>query len=830
MKRYVVSVMVLSLFSHTLLAQDVAAFKAKRDKEVKARAAAVSRVMNDCKIHTAGSDVENRKIANEVLIGMGDTCKVQKPTQGMEAFMKDVKKAVRGTDQNKIWDETTLIALEKSVQGLLALHMRVVNKTGQTTYAQAQAIICSQAPGFCKPGRPELPVIKKSIENFLAAQKKSPIKYMDGQMQEKMKNEFNTYVDYANKTCALTKKKYFEIKMAHNCMPPLNFKMVPGKNKGDKPTFVSLGKPKPAMTQGQCDEELRKAYNKHRELESIATESVNLNMQLLITSELGPLFATKSFRKKVGTLSPDFIFKSCMKGEGKVLNPVWHADINEARSELYGLALKELKTIESKRLVPPQYVDKERELEKYLKTNPLTISELLKRSNDPVYAKSICYYIKDIHRSDKISNYIDAGLMTVGVISSLAFGFATGGAGFAVLGPAATTLAAISIGSTALVISKNAVDYHNLLQDDQSTRQAISTKQRDLDQGIKALEASDMKKDALISNMKWSAAGMVLEVAGIGFAMKKAATYIADLKKAPVLFEMVEGTTTSAKATSLHKGSQTFTKAVKALDPDKVGLLKNLTADQQTKFAAIFSKLDDVAAKAMVEKLSKLDQAGFNKFFKMLDDVTTANLTQKSLIAALDDFSKSGKPKRLLPKLTPEELAKVGPSVPKDASKVAAAFPESTRSLKDILPAASPAETQKLLKTVRGQYRGMVNDKEIGLMIERFGLEGAKTSSDIVKKFERLTEIKQRNIDLFAPKGIMNSAALKDEGELTKLAYLDELEKNGVPMRNAAGELIMSADGNSVLRLKMSKMTPAQRYDAIMKELNTVAKQNPCSL
>lgn len=830
MKRYVVSVLALSLLSQSLLAQDVAAFKAKRDKEMKARAAAVSRVMNDCKIHTAKSDVENRKIANEVLIGMGDTCKIQKPSQGLEGFMKDVKKAVRATDQQKIYDETTMIALEKSVKGILALHMRVVNKTGQLSYAQAQAIICGQAPGFCKTGRPEIPVIKKSIYAFLAAHKKQPIKYMDGQLQEKLKNEFNTYVNYANKTCALTKKKYNEIKLAHGCMPPLNFKVVPGKNKGDKSQFVSLGKPKPMMSQGQCDEILRQAYNKHRQLESIATESVNLNMQLLITSELGPLFATKSFRKSVGTLNPDFIYNQCMKGDGQVLNPVWHSTIGEARTELYGLALKELKDIQKKRLTPPQYVDKERELEKYLKTNPLTISELLKRSGDPVYAKSICYYIKDIHRSDKISNYIDAGLMTVGVISSLAFGFATGGAGFAVLGPAATTLAAISVGSTALVISKNAVDYHNQLRDDQYTRQAISTKQRDLDQGIKALEASDTKKQALLSNMKWGAAGLVLEVAGIGFAMKKAASYLDDLKKAPVLFEMVEGTTITAKASSLHKGSQTFTKAVKTLKPNEVGLLKNLTPDQQTKFAAIFSKLDDVAAKAMVEKLAKLDAAGFKKFFSMLDDVTNANLTNKALVAALDDFSKTGKPKRLLPKLTPQELAKVGPAVPKDLTQVTKVYPASSWSIKEALPKATAAETQKLLKTIRGQYRGMVKDEEIALMVERFGAEGAKTPAAMVKKFENLTALKQRNIDLFAPKGVMNNSAFKEEGELTKLAYLDEIERNGVPMRNSVGELIMSADGNTVLRVKMNKLTPAQRYDAIMKELNTVAKQNPCAI
>lgn len=829
MKRYVVSMLVLSTFSTSLMAQDLAALKAKRDKAIQNRKASISKIMNDCKIHTSKSDVENRGIAKEVLLGMGDSCKVNKPTQNLEVFMKDIKKAVRGTDQTKIWDETLKIALEKSVRGLLALHMRVVNKTGQMTYAQAYGIICKQTPVLCKAGRVEGPIIKKSIEAFLASQKKSPIKYIDAPMQERMKNEFNTYVNYANKTCAATKAKYNEIKMAHSCMSVPKIVWSKPTKPGEKPKIISMGKAQPQMTQGQCQGELDKAYRKHKELEGMATQSVNLNMQLLVTSELGPLFATKSFRKAVGTLTPDFIYKSCMKGEGKVLEPVWHKTINEARTELYGLALKEIKTIETKRIVPLEFADKERELEKYLKTNPLTIADLLKRSNDPAYAKSICYYIKDIHRSDKISNYIDAGLMTVGVISSIAFGFATGGAGFAVLGPAAATLAAISVGSTAIVITKNAVDYNTQLNDDQRTRQAMSTQQRSLDQGIKALEASDVKKEALLSNMKWSAAGLVLEVAGIGFAMKKAVTYIDDLKRAPALFDMVEGSTTSQKAMTLHKGSQNFTKAVKTLDPDKVGFLKNLSPDQQTKFAAIFSKLDDVAAKNLVQKLSKLDEAGFKKFFKMLDDSTTAHLSSKTLIAAIDDFGKTGKPKRILPPLTKEELAKVGPSVPKDLAKVEAVYPEASRSISSVVPNASAAEKRKLIVNVRSQYRGMVKDEEIALMVERFGLQGAKNQADVMKKFDHLKALKEKNIDMFSPNGIFSSPAMKAESELTQLAYLDELVTNGVPMRNAAGDILLAADG-SALRLKVSNMTAGKRYEAIMKELEVVAKQKPCSL
>ena len=805
--------------------------KARREKQLAANQKAVSTIMHDCKLHLAKKDVEGRGIPGEVIQGMGDTCRIDKPSTGLAPFLKDIKNATRGVDQNSIWNDTTNIALEKAVEAMLSLHYRVVKDGSKLSFGQAVLLICKDTPKLCTKGRPELNVIKNAISKVMENQKKRPIKYLDGPTQEVLKKEFNSKVELANQTCALTKQKYYEIKQAHSCvrlpdLSQLKFKDGKWDKEANKKVVIKPVKP---MTEMECDIQLEQAYNKHKRLESIARESIKLNMQLLISSELGPLFATKSFRKKVGTLSPDFVYESCMKGDGKVLAPVWQEDINNGRSELYALAKKELQTVQNKRIVPPRYVDKEEELEKYLKTNPLTIAELLKRTKDPVYAKNVCYYIKDIYRSDKISNYIDAGLMTVGVVASIAFGFATGGAGFAVMTPAASALAAISLGSTALVITKNAVDYHEQLREDQANRQSIATKQRELDNGIRALEASDAKKEALLSNMKWSAAGLVLEVVGLGFSLKKAATLVGDLKKAPVLYEMVEGTTTAQKATNLHKGSQTFTKAVKALPADKVGPLKNLTVDQQTKVAAIFSKMDKVKAELMVQKLSKLDDANFKKFFSMVDDVSHGRQTQKALLASLDDFAKTGTPKRVVTRLTPEELAHLGPIVPKDASKVAKVYPNSSRALQEIIPGATPQEVQQFLQKVRKQYGGLVNDDEIALLVERFGYQGAKNSDQLLKKFSSLQVLKQKHPEMFLPDGVMNSAAFKNENELTKLAYLDEIEKNGVPLRAKNGALLLTTEGN-VIRKQVSKMTPAKRLEALQAEMNYVAKQNPCSL
>jgi hypothetical protein len=687
---------------------------------------------------------------------------------------------------------------------------------------------------LCAAGRPELAVIKKSVSSFLARNKKNPIQYLDGQKQELLKKDFNNKVNLANQTCALTKKKYFEIKMAHSCvdMPDLSgidfSKKAAPLKPGEKPKKFVF-KPVKPVSEIECNDRLDKAYAKHRQLESMARESITLNMQLLAGSELGPLFATKSFRKKVGTLTPDFVYNSCMKGEGQVLSNVWNADINEGRTELYNLALKELQNIQAKHFTPPQYQNKEEDLKKYLKTNPLTISELLSRSADPTYAKAICYYVKGIHTSDKISNYIDTGLMAIGVVSSIAFGFATGGAGFAVLTPCATALAAISIGSTALVISKNAVDYHTQLREDQDNRQSIATKQRSLDYGIQALEASDKKKEMLLSNMKWSAAGLVLEVAGLGFAIKKATTLINDLKKTPAIFEMVEGTTQAAKATTLHKGSQSFTKLVKALDPTKVGPLKNLSPDKQTKLAAIFSTLDDAKGKILVDKLSKLSPDEFNRFFKVLDDAAIAKASSKMIVASIDDFAKTGIVKKVKIPLTPEELAKLGPKIPKDPARISIVYPQANREIKALLPQATDVEIKKIISTVRKQFGGLVKDDEIAMMVERYTLEGAKSSPELLQKFKDLSALKQKHIDMFQPNGVMNSPAFKNEGDLTKLGYLDELEKNGVPLRNANGELLLSAE-QTVMRKKIAGLTVSARIEAIQKEMNAVARQNPCSL
>ena len=742
------------------------------------------------------------------------------------------KHLVQMLNQNKIYDETTKIALEKSVKSYLALHMRIINKTGVITYNEAEALICAQVKTLCTKGRVEKAVITNSILGFLNDQKTQPVKYLDGPTQDKLKNEFNEKVALANKTCADTKKKYDEIKEAYSCAPKLP-EMVAYKTASGQ---MSIKAKDPAakteiMPERTCHFQQDEAKRKHQELQGIAKQSMEINMQLMVGSELGPLFATHAFRKAVRTLTPDFVFQNCMKVKGTVLNPVYHKSINEARVELYGLAARELKNIQAKRILPPTHVDKELELERYLKTNPLTISDLLKRSNDPNYAKSVCYYIKDIYHTDRINNYIDIGLMSVGVISGLAFGFATGGVGFAFVGPAALTLGALSLGSSVALYKKNQMETSQLVRDNQSIQQAMATKQRELDKGLANIVTNQEKIGDLEDMQTWNGVGVIAEVVGFAIPATKIALSLKTLEKAaPMVYKLVKGTNNIEKAVTMNKASGMAQKAINALKLPKGAPLDLLSSNQKVILVALISNLDNAQAAALTEKLSKLNPAQLTKFFSMVDDVKTLNLGENALKVAIAEFTATGKVKRLVSPMSADEIAKFGPSVPKDATKVAAAFPESTTAIKQAFPGITPTQLQTILSDVKKQYFGRVGDAEIALIFERFKAQGAVSYADYVKRFTQLTALKSKHPEFFVKDGPMNSPAFKDESDLIKLAYLDELEKNGVPLRNAKNELIMAADGVTPLRKKIAGLTPLQRIEAMTKEINAIAVQKPCAI
>jgi hypothetical protein len=400
-----------------------------------------------------------------------------------------------------------------------------------------------------------------------------------------------------------------------------------------------------------------------------------------------------------------------------------------------------------------------------------------------------------------------------------------------VTGPAATTLAAISIGSTAIGISKNAMDYNQQLKEDQANRQAMSTEQRNLDNGIEALRVSDEYKQELISSMKWGAGGLVLEVAGLGFTRLHAFNKLGQLKKTPGLYNMVDGSSDLAKMDKLAAGSKDYANLIQSLqktDKVKYARLAKLSEDEQIKMAALFSKIDEAKGKLIVEKLSKLDEEGLKKFFLMLDDMGNANLDATKILAKIDDFSKTGQPTRVVYSNQPDAWKKFSPAVTNDVKQVAKSYPESFKSIKTAMPKAKPEEIRKVMEDVRKTFHGKINDAEISLLVERFAIQGSRSPTDLVKRFNKMASLRTSYPQLFEKNGIL--AKFNDESDLVKLAYLDELEKNGIPLRNADGEFILSADGSTILRKRISGMSPSQRLDELKKELSYLKSSGPCTL
>ena len=820
--------------------EQLQAIREKQVSQVAKNKAEVKKILNNCHAATKGKDVNNRSIIPEVMSGM--QCTPGKPTAGLEGFLKDIDKTMRTFDDKKIWDDASKIALDKSIRASLSLWHRFHYNNQPMSFSEAKQKICEKLLKYCAPGYkgPEKKLIENSINQFLADNKKKPIKYMTPDEQDKLRKQFNHHIYEANKTCGMVKKKYKEIEAHYSCAPKLDIKIRPECLKPEKAPAnwkapadcknrlfdtKTDWKNHEQMTESKCNQIIDQKYSKLRQLESMAYQSININQQLIMSSELAPLLVSNDFRKHVSLGKPDMVYKECMKGDGKVFNAVNNDQVDKAKWNMLWMAMNEMKTIEKKRTTD---VDADDEIEDYLKTHPQTIADLLKNNPDPNYAKAICSHVRDIHWDDKIDHIIDGVIIGVGVVAGLAFTIATGGMGLAVTGPAATTLAAISIGSTAIGISKNAMDYNQQLKEDQANRQAMSTEQRNLDNGIEALRVSDEYKQELISSMKWGAGGLVLEVAGLGFTRWAAFNKIAQLKKSPGLYKMLDGANDVNKVDKLAAGSKDFTNLVQKLEKAnkaKYAKLTKLTDDQQLKIAAIFSKLDEAKGKAIVEKLAALDEEGLKKFFLMLDDLGHADMDITKMMAKIDDFARTGTPVRIV---KPDPWKKLSPTITTDVKQVAKSYPETFASSQKVMPKAKPEDVRKMLDNVRKTFNGKINDPEIGLLVERFAIQGSKTPDEVFKRFQKMASLKNSYPQLFEKTGVLSK--FDNESEMVKLAYLDELEKNGIPLRNADGEFILSADGSSILRKKISHLTPSQRLDELKKEFSFLTTSGPCSL
>jgi hypothetical protein len=150
--------------------------------------------------------------------------------------------------------------------------------------------------------------------------------------------------------------------------------------------------------------------------------------------------------------------------------------------------------------------------------------------------------------------------------------------------------------------------------------------------------------------------------------------------------------------------------------------------------------------------------------------------------------------------------------------------PKVSSLLKKVVPSITTAQMDQIAKEVSRSF-GPVTNEEMSLLIERFAKQGAKKPEDISKKVKELLSLKLEHVELFKPEGLLTKK-LAQESEIIKLSYLDELSRNGLPLRGKKGEFLTDAKGK-VLRKKISNLSPANRRKQIEAEFKKFTE--PCT-
>lgn len=590
------------LISTSVSAQDLAQIQKTQANNKQNHQEQIKAAMRACTAMTQDGDVKGRSMAKNVQLELGDTCIVQKPSQDSITLLnKQIKNAFSVVNATEMWGDINNIALERTVKSVWATYMKLI-KDEKLTATSAQAMICKYTPELCK-NKSDLKFIQAAFANFQKETAAKPVKFLTGPEQANiLKNELQPLITRANKTCAATRKKYFDIKNAHSCMKIPDLTQIKFKDgKWDKEANKNVViKPIKPMSQMECDIQLEKAYNLHRKLHSVATQSIELDMQLIVGSKLGSLLITEDLRKKMGVLKEDFAYEKCMKGDGGVLNQVWNKDLFQARNDFFALTVKELRKIRDYRVGDYSDHSKKQTLKQYLKTNPSTVAELLRRKPDPNKVYAMCSLIKTIQGWDKAWQIVDGVVIGTGIVASIALGFTGVGA------PAGAALASVVIGSTAISVTKASIDYASQIHQDGRLRSAVATQQKNLDQALADLKVSDERKEGYLNNIKFTA---IAETAGFGLG--KGLKLLAQFRQARNLAKVaptVSGLSLvdeAAMAKKLETAATTFRNEAKALGP-KSSHLSKVTIEQEAEIAMLYTKLDAKSAKTFTKKLSQL--------------------------------------------------------------------------------------------------------------------------------------------------------------------------------------------------------------------------------
>lgn len=517
-----ISTSLLIFFSINALAQEGYDEIQKRlVMEAKARQEAVTNASRACTAMTQEDDVRDRNLAKNIQTELGDSCIAQKPSlTAAENLDWQIKNSLKFVNVSDIWEDVTQVALERTLFSFWGTHMRLI-KDEKLTEKSAFDLVCKHAFYMCRK-----PEDIKNIKNIFASFQKelltSPIKFMTGlELATIKQNEFKPLVDNINKSCAMIKQKDNEIRDLYNCLEV----DLSGNNLKD-PSKSVPSKPIKIVDGPECHDRklLEKAARK--KLQKIGMDVIGYDLQLLGASQLAPLLITENLRTKMGdTKTPDAVYKNCMEGKGKFFNDVYIVDLQNAQKDFFNLQVDALKQIGLSKLGDVYDAKKEETLKQYLKTNPSVVAEVLKRRSNPTEVLAMCSFIRNIQDWDKarkVTGQVLAGFGVVVAAGSMVYGGPPAGVAISKVVFGGWMLAGDILAAATII--KATSDYQSDKKQDAHIRSAVATKQKELQQALTELQASDERKEDAITTIKWTAGAELLSIVSRGVIYHKGIT------------------------------------------------------------------------------------------------------------------------------------------------------------------------------------------------------------------------------------------------------------------------------------------------------------------
>ena len=438
-------------------------------------------------------DVQNRNIAGKIVSGLGcrdDLANLNQPQ--IKKLKDDVDNILKHIDTKVVLDQTNAIALEKTATAIWASKRQLAGAKLDSE-ASALELICKDQPDLCED--------KKSRKTLSDSYKKSAAQLRgiapltDEETTRLLQTEFNPLVNEVNALCHKANAEYSRLRIEEAKEQEKNAPKVDPYREQYRV----------AVDNTRVDKKVRIEFVQAEMLLAAGNKSLQDKFSQLLDSKLGHLMMSKSLQEKVGIFNPANFRSHCAGGDGKMLKHANLADIKGAKAGFNDLLKDELEKVTESH--DTGALGRKSALKTYLKNNPLTIAELLKKNPGPEYANLMCYLIRDINTGDQNWEYFKTGVTAVGVVASVALA-ATG-----VGAPAGAALFATVTMTTAISAGATLDDYFEHKAEARMSLQAGATHQDNKTAAIDRHLKSEEKADG---SFKDFATTVVLEAAGFG--------------------------------------------------------------------------------------------------------------------------------------------------------------------------------------------------------------------------------------------------------------------------------------------------------------------------